>query len=147
MRLLTWTPLVYSRRGFPRDEEGNPFIPSDIILEGISSALIYYFIKKYKGIEAKVKSYLLKKGLSPDEVVEKVKEIVFEKNPVLEDIRLPERIFLPEDKITTIRVEVFDLKKWIDVEEFKVEVFQRDTGCSNRVREYRKDKGCFTFLC
>ncbi|ADU96666.1 hypothetical protein [Thermovibrio ammonificans] len=124
MELLTWTPVIFTRHGFPRDEAGRPFLPGNAIKEAITSAVIYYYIKKDREIEAKVKAYLLKKGLKPDEVIERVKEIITDKYPVLNGLEVPERIDLSNGEVYEARAEVFDLKKWEDVEDFKVEVFK-----------------------
>jgi hypothetical protein len=124
MELLTWTPVIFAKKGFPRDEEGRPFLPGNVIREAIVSAVIYYYIKKDKEIENKVKNYLLKKGLNPDEVIERIKGIITEKYPVLNGLEIPERLDLSNGEVYETRAEVFDLKKWEDVEDFKVEVFK-----------------------
>jgi hypothetical protein len=124
MELLTWTPVIFTRNGFPRDEAGRPFLPGNAIREAITSAVIYYYIKKDKEIENKVKNYLLKKGLNPDEVIDRVKEIILDKYPVLNGLEIPERIDLSKGEVYETRAEVFNLKRWEDEESFKVEVFK-----------------------
>ena len=124
MELLTWSPIIFSRNGFPRDGEGKPFLPGNAIREAITSAVIYYYIKKDREIENKVKAYLLKKGLKAEEIIDRVKEIILEKYPVLNGLEVPERLYLENGELYETRAEVFDLKKWEDVEDFKVEVFK-----------------------
>ncbi len=124
MELLTWTPIIFTRNGFPRDEAGKPFLPGNSIREAITSAVIYYYIKKDREIETKVKNYLLKKGLKPEEVIERVKGIITDKYPVLNDLELPDRIDLSGGEVYETRAEVFNLKKWEDEGSFKVEVFK-----------------------
>jgi len=124
MELLTWTPLIFTRNGFPRDEAGRPFLPGNVVKEGIVSAVIYYYIKKDKEVESKVKAYLLKKGLKPNQVIERVKEIILNKYPVLEGLEVPERIELSNGELYQTTAEVFNLKRWEEEESFKVEVFR-----------------------
>ncbi len=122
--LLTWTPVIASKSGFPRDEKGNPFLPGDLIREAIVSAAIYYYIKKDREIESRVKNYLLKKGLDPEEVIDRVKSIISEKYPILKDLIIPEKIRIPKEKIHRIRAEVFNLKRWEEEETLQVESFK-----------------------
>jgi len=124
MELLTWTPVIFTRKGFPRDEAGRAFLPASTIREAITSAVIYYYIKKDKEIENRVKNYLLRKGLNPDEVIERVKEIILDKYPVLNGLEIPERIDLSKGEVYETRAEVFNLKRWEEEESFKVEVFK-----------------------
>ncbi len=124
MELLTWTPVIFSRKGFPRDEAGRPFLPGNSIKEAITSAVIYYYIKKDKDIENRVKAYLLKKGLKPSEVIDRIKEIILDKYPVLNGLEIPERLDLSKGEVYETRAEVFNLKKWEDEESFKVEAFK-----------------------
>ena len=122
--LLNWTPFTFSRKGFLRDEEGKPFIPSNVITGALKSAAVYYFIKKDKEIENKVKNYLLKKNLDPNTVIDNIRKIVFEKYPIFKNLKIQEKIYLNIDKIKTEYIEVFDLKEWIDIKGFKTEVYQ-----------------------
>ena len=124
MELLCWTSLIFSREGFPRDEEGKPFLPSNTIKEAITSAIIFYYIKKDKEIENKVRKYLNREILNIKEVVKDIKEIVLEKYNILEDLKIPEKIYLPQENIEEKYVEVFDLKDWVSVDSFKTEVFK-----------------------
>ncbi len=124
MELICWTPVIFGRKGFPRDEERKPFLPKNVFTEAITSAVIFYYIKKDREIEHKVKKYLLKEGLNIKEVSKDVKEIVLSKYPVLDNLSIPERVYLPEKDIKEEYIEVFDLKDWIDVKGFKTEVFK-----------------------
>ncbi len=124
MELICWTPVLFSRNGFPRDEDGKPFLPGNVFKEAITSAVIFYYIKKDKEIENKVRKYLLKEGLNIKDVAKDVKNIVLEKYPVLDNLDIPERTYLPENDIKEEYIEVFDLKEWIDVKGFRTEVFK-----------------------
>jgi hypothetical protein len=124
MKLLTWTPIIFSRKGFPRDEENRPFLPKNVFEEAFTSAVIFYYIKKDKQIENKVRKYLTTKGLKLEEIAKDVKNIVLQKYPILDNLEIPERVYLPEDKIRTEYVEVFDLKEKVDVKGFRTEVFK-----------------------
>ncbi|SMO36963.1 hypothetical protein SAMN06269117_10273 [Balnearium lithotrophicum] len=123
MELLTWTPILFSKKGFPRDEEGRPFLPGNILREAVNSAVIYYYIKKDKEIENRVKRYLLREKLQIDTVIDRIKQIIFDKYPLLREIQFPERLELKGEVFET-KVEIFDLKNWHEVEEFKAEVFK-----------------------
>ncbi len=124
MEIISWTPTIYNRSGFLRDKNGNPYLPKETFLEAITSAIIFYFVKKDKEIENKVKKYLLKGKLDIKTVSKHVKEIVLSKHPVLDNLELPEKIYLPEKDVKKDYVEIFDLKEWIDVKGFKTEIFK-----------------------
>ncbi len=123
MKLLVWTPLIVDRSGLPR-ENGRPYIPGSLIYESLRSSAIYYYIKKDKEVEAAVKKYLLKERLSVEEVVKDIEEIIYEKHPELTEIKIPEKLFVSEEGISSELIEVFDLKEAVDEEDFKVEVFK-----------------------
>ncbi|NPB05809.1 MAG: hypothetical protein GXO08_05475 [Aquificae bacterium] len=124
MKLLTWTPIIFSRKGFPRDEEGKPFLPKNAFEEAITSAVIFHHLKKDKALAHRVKQYLTTSGLKLDEVAKTVKRMVLEKYPVMDELKLPERVYLPEDRIKEEFVEVFDLKEKVNVKGFRTEVFK-----------------------
>jgi len=124
MEILTWTPVIFSRKGFPVDDSGNPFLPKNSFVEAISSAAIFYYVKKDKEIENKVKNYLLKENLNIKTVVENVKNIVLSKYPILDKLEIPEKIYLPKEYIKEEYVEIFDLKEWIDIKGFKTQIFK-----------------------
>ncbi len=123
MKIFFWTYFIHGKKGFPR-ENGKPYIPSSSIQEGIKSAAIYYYIKKDKQIENLVKKYLLKEKLSPVTIVKDIEDIIYQKYPFLKELILPEKIFLPSNEVKEKQIEVIDLNTWLDVEEFKVEVFK-----------------------
>ncbi len=123
MELITYSPIIFGRNGFPVDDNGNPYIPGNIIKEALDSAVIFYYIKKDKDIENKVRKYLIEEKLNIKEVSKKVKEIVFEKHPILENLEIPEIISIPKENIQKEYIEVFDLKEWIDTKGFKTEIF------------------------
>ncbi len=124
MEMLCWTPVVFSRKGFPRDEEGKPFLPRNVFTEAITSAVIFYYIKKDREIENRVKRYLLEEKLDIRTVADDIRDIVLKKYPVLENLSIPERVYLPEKDIREEYIEIFDLKEWIDVKGFKTEIFK-----------------------
>ncbi len=140
MLLLNWTPFVFSRKGFLRDEEGKPYVPSSVIENALKSAAVYYYIKKDKEIENKVKNYLLKKELDPKEVVEKVRELVFNKYPIFENLKIQEKIYLNPERIKEEYIEVFDLKEWIDVKGFKTEIYQDTLEIDIHIDNWEKVK-------
>ena len=124
MEIISWTPVIYSRDGFLRDENGKPFLPKESFIEAITSAVIFYYTKKDKEIENKIKKYLLKDKLDINTVSKNVQEIVLSKHPVLDGLELPEKIYLPQKDIKKEYVEIFDLKEWIDIKGFKTEIFK-----------------------
>jgi hypothetical protein len=124
MKLVAWTPIIFSRKGFPRDEENRPFLPRNVFEEAITSAVIFHHLKKDKALANKVKKYLTTKGLKLEEIAADVKRMVLEKYPIMEELKIPERVYLPEEKVRTEYVEVFDLKEKVDVKGFRTEVFK-----------------------
>jgi len=83
-----------------------------------------HFIKKDREIENKIKKYLLKDNLNPADIVKDIRKIVFEKHPILSDLKVQEKIYLNPEKINQEYVEVFDLKEWIDIRGFKTEIYK-----------------------
>jgi hypothetical protein len=124
MKLVAWTPILFSRNGFPRDGENRPFLPGNVIEEAITSAVIFHHLKKDKSLAAKVKKYLTTKGLKLDEIAKDIKRMVLERYPVMDELEIPERIYLPPEKVKAEYVEVFDLKEKVDVKGFKTEIFK-----------------------
>ncbi len=124
MEIVSWTPTIYSRKGFPKDKNGKPFFPKETFVEAITTAVIFYYTKKDKEIENKIKKYLLKDKLNIDTIARDIKKIVLSKYPVLDNLELPDKVYIPEEDIKEEYVEIFDLKEWIDVKGFKTEVFK-----------------------
>ncbi|SNZ03248.1 hypothetical protein SAMN06265182_0331 [Persephonella hydrogeniphila] len=124
MEFICWTPVIFSRSGFPRDEEGKPFLPKNLFIESITSAIIFYYIKKDREIENKLRNILLKEPLNIKNLGKKIKEAVLDKYPVLDQLYIPEKTYIPQKYIKTEYVEIFDLKKWIDIKGFKTEIFK-----------------------
>ena len=124
MQLLSWTPLIFSRKGFLRDSENKPYLPRNVFEDAITSAVIFYYVKKDKQLENRIKKYLTTKGLKLEKVAKDVKNMVLEKYPVMENLEIPERVYLPEGKISTAYVEIFDLKEKTDIGGFKTEIFK-----------------------
>ncbi len=123
MKLITWTPIIFSRKGFPRDAEGRPFLPRNVFEEALTSAIIFYYTKKDKEIENKIKKYLLKTGLKLEEISQDVKNIVLDKYPILDNLEIPEITYIDEKDLKERYVEIFDLKEWIDIKGFRTEVY------------------------
>ncbi len=123
MNLISWTPTIFSRKGFLRDDNGRAYLPKNVFTDAITSAVIFYYIKKDKDIENRVKRYLLRDQLDIKKVAKDVKNIVLEKYPILENLELPEKVYLEDKDIKIEYVEVFDLKEWIDTKGFKTEIF------------------------
>ncbi|WP_457565007.1 hypothetical protein [Caminibacter sp.] len=119
--LIFWSS-VYLKKGFLEDESGK-FIPRNEILEALESAVVFYYVKKDKEIERLVRKYLMSKP-KLKEVSRDVKKIVFEKYPLLEGIKIPEKIYVDKDKITQELIKVFDLEKKEFVRSFRGEVFK-----------------------
>ena len=119
MEIWTHTPLLYSRKGFPR-KDGKPFLPGNEITQALSSAIVYYYIRKDKDIERQIKRLLLQGTQNIDNIIEKIKSVVFEKYfnpPYIPDIPLT------DGKLFYAYVDIFDTKKWDVIDYFKIEAF------------------------
>ncbi len=57
-QLLTCTPLLYQRGSFPR-QNGRPYLLGEAVREALTSAVIFYLVKKDKAIENRNRHYLL----------------------------------------------------------------------------------------
>ncbi len=124
MQLITWTPILLAKGGFPRDGRGNPYLCGSVLKESILNAAAYYYVKKDREIEAKVKECLLGDGLKPTDVLEGVREILRNKYPFLKELKIPEKIGFSDGEVYETTVEVFDFKKQVEVEDFRSEVFR-----------------------
>ncbi len=122
--LLTWTPLLFNKNGFPRDKAGKPYIPASLIKDAIANALVFYYIKKDREIENKVRKYLMGEKVNLKEISQEIKSIVFSKYPYMDNLELPEIIYLDEEKISIELIEIYDVKKGYSTDDFKAEVFQ-----------------------
>ncbi|WP_457567967.1 hypothetical protein [Desulfurobacterium sp.] len=147
MELACWTPMAFYKKMFPRDKEGKAFIPANTFREAFTSAVIYYYIKKDREIENRVRSYLLNKNLKPEEIVEKIKEIISRKYGILDEIEIPEKIFINEQDLYETKAVVFDLKKWEDVAEFEIEVLKGKVNVPLRLEHPEKLKAACHSHC
>ncbi|WP_456396353.1 hypothetical protein [Desulfurobacterium sp.] len=147
MKLLTWTPMAFYKKRFPRDREGRSFIPANAFKEAFTSAVIYYYIKKDKEIEHRIKNYLFKKGLKPEKIIDRIKEIISEKYSILKEIELPEKVFIDERELYETRAVVFDLKRWEDVAEFEIEVFKGEVEVPLKTSHLEKLKAACHSYC
>jgi hypothetical protein len=125
MKLICWTPVIYDKKGFKKEGD-KPFLPSDTIKEAITSAIIFYYIKKDKEIENKIKKYLLKNGLNLKEISKDIKNIVLNKYSILDNLEIPDKIYLPKDDIKKEYIEIFDIREKKEIKRFQTEVFK---GC------------------
>jgi hypothetical protein len=123
MKLICWTPVIYDKKGFKKEGD-KPFLPSDTIKEAITSAIIFYYIKKDKEIENKIKKYLLKNGLNLKEISKDIKNIVLNKYSILDNLEIPDKIYLPKDDIKKEYIEIFDIREKKEIKRFQTEVFK-----------------------
>ena len=120
--LICWSSIAAPKGRFLEDENGK-YITKNDILESLESAVIFYYIKKDKSLENLVRKYLLNNP-KLDEISKEIKKRVFEKYPILEDIEIPEKIYLPKENISKESVKVLDLETKEFVKTFKAEVFK-----------------------
>ncbi len=123
MRLITWSKILARRGRFPRDDEGRPYVPGFYLADALKDAVVFYFVKKDRSLESRVRRYLTKENLDIGEVANRVYDIVFERYPVLGEVKVPDRIYPDPDGIRTVTVEIFDLRKGYDVDDFRSESF------------------------
>ncbi|NPA80302.1 MAG: hypothetical protein GXO29_04560 [Thermotogae bacterium] len=123
MRLLTWTKVLPEGRAFPRDESGEPYLPGSYLEEALKDAVVFYHIKKDRILERTVKRYLMEERLDLLNLARKVYDMVFSRYPILAQVRIPERIPLSRSNVLKVRVEVLDLRRGYDVEDFRTEAF------------------------
>ena len=79
MFLLTWTRILSKGRAFPRDEDGKPYVPGDYLTEAVKDAVVFYFVKKDRSLEAAVRRYLTGGKLEMEALAERVYGMVFER--------------------------------------------------------------------
>ncbi len=148
MKLLVWTSMLYSKDGFPRDEEGNSYIPGSVLRTALVDAVVYYYTKKDRQIENTIRGHLMElKSFNFEAVAREIRRKIYEKYPFLEEISLPEKIILPQKDIYKARVEVFDLEKWLDVEDFTAEVFRGVVEIGGELPEYNQLKNAGKSFC
>lgn len=88
-----------------------PSIIKDLSKElkkSIQNAITYYYTTKDKEIENKIKKYLLSNPKSIEEIKKEVKNIIFQKYPIINEIEI-KNIDIGEKK--THLIKVFDLEK------------------------------------
>ncbi len=145
MRLLVWTPAVFSRGKFKRDSKGF-FFESKHVKEAMKTALVFYYVKREPKIERKVRSYLLSGGFEDKDAPQKVWEIVNSELGVDLEV-FPERIYVKDSDVLESYVEIFDLKKWEDVGGFKTEVFKGEVEIDIPDKLYKILKPAGTSFC
>ncbi len=123
MMLIAWNAILPENGEFLCDENG-AFIPSNEIREAIESALVFYYIKKDKEIEHRVKKIILSIDTKPKlkTLAKKIKEFIFAKHPY--SIQIPEKIYLPKDGIQKVAIERFDFAKREFIERKESEIFK-----------------------
>jgi len=141
MKLLTWSPVLLSSKRFP-EENGKKFIPGSEVKEAIKDALVYYFLKKDKALNTKVKNYIKRhKKASLRKLVREVEKMVFEaEKEFVESIEVPEKVYLPSEGIKEKVVEIYDLKRKDFKDYFKSEVFEGIAEVEVKVNNYEKLK-------
>ena len=105
--LLAHTPLAAGPRGFPR-QEGRPYLKGNILRESIEEALFFYALGKHPDFAEMVRVFLLAGKFSQ---IENIKDFLLtrlrERYLELQELVLPEKIFLPE--ITTRLVQTIEI--------------------------------------
>jgi len=56
--LICWSPIAFAKEGFLEDEKGK-YLPKNVIVEALESAVVFYYVKKDKQIEKLVTKYLM----------------------------------------------------------------------------------------
>ena len=94
--LVAHTPLAAGQKGFPR-EGGRPYFPGALLREAVEEALFFYALGKHPDFAEMVRVFLLAGNFSQignvrDFLLERLREKYLE----LQELTLPEKIFLPE---------------------------------------------------
>ncbi len=123
MLLLTWARVLPKGRRFPRDEAGKPYLPGDYLTEALKDAVVFYFVKKDRALESEIRRHLTSGRLEVETLSGKVYDMVFGRYPLLESLKVPDSIPLDEGGISTVTVEVLDLRKGYEVKDFRTEAY------------------------
>ena len=123
--LLAHNAILPENGEFLRDEKG-AYIPRNQVLEAIESAVVFYYIKKDKALENKIKKLILATDTKPKlkELAKSIKKEVFAKYPVLDGLEIPQKTYLPDEAIQKVWVERFDIKRQEFRERFESEAFK-----------------------
>ena len=123
MMLIAWNAIIPEQAEFLKDDRG-AFIPSNEIKEAIESALVFYYIKKDKAIENRVKKMILSIDTKPKlkTLAKEIKAFIFDKHPL--KVKMPEKIYLPKEGIQKVAIERFDFAKKEFVERKEREIFK-----------------------
>ena len=123
--LLAHNVLLPENGEFLKDEKG-AYIPRNEFLEAIESAVLFYYIKKDKALENKIKKLILSTDTKPKlkALAKSIKQEVFAKYPILDNLEIPQKTYLPDEGIEKVWVERFDIKRQKFCERFESEAFK-----------------------
>ncbi|NPA49512.1 MAG: hypothetical protein GXO20_05970 [Thermodesulfobacteria bacterium] len=106
--LVAHTPLAAGKKGFPREED-RPYFPGSLLRESIEEALFFYALGKHPDFAEMVRVFLLAGNFSK---IENIKDFLLtrlrERYLELQELVLPEKIFLPE--ITSRLIQTVEIK-------------------------------------
>ncbi len=121
--LIAWNAIIPENGEFLRDSQ-DAFIPRNEIMEAIESAMLFYYIKKDKAIEQRVKKMILSVDTKPKlkTLAKEIKALIFDKHPL--KVEMPEKIYLPKEGIQKVAIERFDFAKKEFIERNECEIFK-----------------------
>ena len=123
MELWTITPLAHGRGGFPRDEEGRPYLPGRDLLEAVLAAAFLYATRKDAGFKRRIERALSAEHKDLKALARALEDELFARYPFLEKLAPPERLY-PDGEVRPRRAILVDLKKGDIVRDEEVEVFE-----------------------
>ncbi len=118
--ILTWTPLLLKKDGFPRDKKGNPYLPGRIVIQAIQSSVIFYYTGKDSFVEKRIRRYL-SGGFRSRKAVPDILNIVIDRYDILTGLWVPDRIYIPEEIIKKLNVVIYDTESAAEVDAFETE--------------------------
>ncbi|NPA34882.1 MAG: hypothetical protein GXO48_08155 [Chlorobi bacterium] len=141
MPFFTYSPMLSRHKEFKRVDEKS-VISGDEIRKLVEASAIFYFIKKDKHLENRVRKFLMQKEHDLPELANSVRNMVYDTYPWLKEITYPQFVEL-EGKVQRLYCEVWDLKENEVTKDFVTEAF---TGIVKfQLPEPHAQKLCYAF--
>ncbi len=142
MKLITWTPIVYSEKGFPR-LDGKPYLPKSTIEEAIRTAFVFYHTKKDKQVRSRIYKLMTSENMDTESFLRSIEEIVFNKHLLELSVK---DVMLPSESIFLETVEVYSPYSWKYMDDFRTEIFYGTLEVPVQTDDYEKLRyACLSF--
>ena len=124
MYLVTISPTAHGRAGFPRDEEGRPYLPAADLREALLAAAFVYATRKDPAFKARVREAVIEEKTDLKRLARTLEAALLERDPFLADLNLPPRLYLEDGTVKERRTLLVNLNKGDVVRDETIEVME-----------------------